>query len=43
MIKSIKAKFSKGMIEPLERIDLEEGRKFKVSFKIGKEPNLSLM
>ncbi len=30
MIKSIKARFSKGMIEPLERIDLEEGKEFTI-------------
>ncbi len=44
IIKSIKTRLlSKGMIEPLEKIDLEEGKEFKASSKIGNEPNLCLM
>ncbi|HDD04968.1 MAG TPA: DUF104 domain-containing protein [Candidatus Aenigmarchaeota archaeon] len=31
MIKEIKARFSKGVIEPLEKLDLEEGEELKIT------------
>ena len=33
MVKEIKAKFSKGKIEPLEDLDLEEGQEVVISIK----------
>jgi predicted DNA-binding antitoxin AbrB/MazE fold protein len=37
MEKTIRAKFSKGVIEPLEELDLEEGKEILVTIK---EPSL---
>lgn len=33
MVKEIRAKFSKGVIEPLEKVDLTDGEEFIISIK----------
>lgn len=33
MVKTIKARFSKGLIEPLEKVDIEEGKEITVTIR----------